>query len=210
MARLSEIGGKTSPQESNGGGNMIFIRHGGTGLNGTAETDKIRGWKDIPLNDRGRQQAVELGKKYAGKIDYIATSDLSRAHDTAKEIAKTNKKSPVEITADLRPWDMGKFQGQHSSEVQGQLSHYVDNPEKPIPGGENFNSFKDRFLSKVQELKNDHPGENVALVAHYRNDRLLKAWDAKGNNDDYEIDKNVFLRKGPLEPGQGREMNYGK
>jgi probable phosphoglycerate mutase len=66
--------------------NLYFIRHGQT------ETNVLGMWTGItetPLTPKGRQQAKAAGKK-AKKldIDLIVASPLSRAHDTAKIVAK--------------------------------------------------------------------------------------------------------------------------
>lgn len=71
---------------------LYFVRHGETVWN---MENKICGATDSPLTERGREQARETGRLLRSKIDdgeiaidEILTSPLSRARDTAEEIAK--------------------------------------------------------------------------------------------------------------------------
>ena len=48
---------------------IILIRHGSTKLNsesGNTSPDKIRGWQDVPLDDRGVQESHEAAKELDG------------------------------------------------------------------------------------------------------------------------------------------------
>lgn len=65
---------------------LYFCRHGLSQLN---VEGKWAGSSETPLTDEGRDQAKKAGQaaKQLG-IDYILCSPLSRAHDTAKIIAR--------------------------------------------------------------------------------------------------------------------------
>lgn len=67
--------------------NVILVRYGESVANGKGF---FAGQLDIPLSDKGRQQANcvadYIAKKY--QVDRIYSSDLSRAYDTAKPIAE--------------------------------------------------------------------------------------------------------------------------
>jgi uncharacterized phosphatase len=65
---------------------LYFIRHGLSQGN----IDGVwSGTIDTPLSPLGKKQAKEAGQKAKGlRIDYIISSPLSRAHDTAKIVAK--------------------------------------------------------------------------------------------------------------------------
>ncbi|MDQ0344645.1 broad specificity phosphatase PhoE [Lederbergia wuyishanensis] len=62
-----------------------FIRHGITEWN---VLGKAQGISDIPLNNIGKRQALALGNrlKVSEYWDFIISSDLSRAVETAKII----------------------------------------------------------------------------------------------------------------------------
>ena len=59
---------------------IIYYVHGTTYDNADK---KCSGWKDVLLNDLGKEQAVNLGKNTPYKFDILFTSDLTRAKDSA-------------------------------------------------------------------------------------------------------------------------------
>ncbi len=177
---------------------IILARHGSTDLND--DQDKIRGWKDIPLNEHGRQQAEVLAQKLKKeKIDFIITSNLKRAEETAHIISAAIKKPVIDAVKALRPWHLGDFQGVESKIVVPQLDNFVkQHPNQAVPGGESFNDFKKRCLEGVKKILEDNPDKVILIVCHHRNDRLLDAW-TKGSGGE-NIDMKTFLSKG-IEPG---------
>jgi broad specificity phosphatase PhoE len=62
---------------------LYLVRHGETDWN--LEPVRCQGWADVPLNERGRAQARELGRSLAGRgIELVVTSHLARARETAE------------------------------------------------------------------------------------------------------------------------------
>lgn len=59
---------------------IIYFVHGTTYDNANS---KCSGWKQVELNELGKQQAKDLGKNTSYKFDKIFTSDLVRAIDSA-------------------------------------------------------------------------------------------------------------------------------
>ena len=184
-------------------GKMTFVRHGATRMN--SDGDKIRGWRDISLDPEGVEEAEKTAKKLP-PVDCIYSSDLERAVQTAEILSKAQPGVSLKLSEDLRPWDLGVFTGAHSTQIQEKIRHYVENPDEPVPKGESFNTFKNRFLSFIINLKRDHPMERIAIVSHYRGDRVLRAWEVAGSRPDMEIDKETFLKRSDLEPGAMRKM----
>ena len=187
---------------------LILARHGETDLN--ADGDKIRGWKNIPLDDKGKQEAQKMAKKLLKeKVDVVLSSDLNRAVNTAKVFAE-KAKLPVIKTTNLRPWDLGKLSGKHSKDVLGIVAEYtVNKPNKLVDGGESFNTFKNRYLNYIKDIKKKYPDKTVAIFTHHRNDRLMSAWEKKGMPDNKNVDLNLFLQKG-IEPGRYRVIDLKK
>lgn len=183
---------------------VILARHGETKLN--KEGDKIRGWKNIPLDETGHKEAKIMADKLAKeKVDVIMSSDLDRASDTAKALSDKIKK-PVEKTKSLRPWHLGEYAGQHSKDVLNIIEDFARKyPNKPVDGGESFNNFKNRYLNFLKNIRNKYKGKTVALFTHHRNDRLLSAWEQEGTPDNKKIDLNKFLVKG-IKPGEYRKV----
>jgi len=184
-------------------GRMIFVRHGSTSMN--SDGDRIRGWKDIPLDKEGIEEANNVAKKIP-PVDCIYSSSLQRASDTAETISKHQGGTKLVLTEDLKPWDLGIFTGSHSAQIQDKIRYYVEHPEVEVPKGESFDTFRKRFLTFIINLKRDYPVGRIAVVSHYRGDRLLGAWEAAGSKPDMSVDREVFLTKGKLEPGQMRSF----
>src|SRR4051794_25969734 len=86
-----------------------FIRHGKTDWNNLGRS---QGRSDIPLNKEGKQQALALANRLAKeKWDVIASSNSSRAKDTASTIA-AKFHSPLCFTDErLREIDCGEIEG---------------------------------------------------------------------------------------------------
>lgn len=117
------------------------VRHGTTDLN---NEDKYRGQLNIPLDEKGKQDAEELREFLKDKeIGKAWTSDLSRASNTAKTILQ-GRNIPATRDADLRPLDAGKFAGKKKSEYKDEMKKYQDDTSKKIPGGESIDNLHKR------------------------------------------------------------------
>lgn len=176
------------------------IRHGATKLNNDdVSVDRIRGWKDIPLSEDGREEAKRLGEKIAkgkDKPDGIVSSDLKRAQETAKIISDISGTPILDVTQHFRPWNVGDYSGQVTSKAIPVLAEYAkEKPDQPIPGGEAFNDFRNRFMDGLHSTLAQYPGK-IAIVTHHRGERLLNAWRKAGFPESGDIDVNEFNKKG--------------
>ena len=62
---------------------ILLARHGETDDN--VPPERVQGWRDVPLNERGREQAHELARAvHAEALAALWTSQLSRARETAE------------------------------------------------------------------------------------------------------------------------------
>lgn len=87
---------------------IYFFRHGETDYNANK---KMQGWLDIPLNETGISQARDLSKTLSDvKFDYIYSSPLSRALETAK-IVVGNTDTKIITDNGLKEWNLGIFCG---------------------------------------------------------------------------------------------------
>ncbi|WP_137602815.1 histidine phosphatase family protein [Paucilactobacillus nenjiangensis] len=69
--------------------NVYIVRHGETIFN---TLDKLQGWADSPLTDKGIQLAIDTGNTLSNvHFNSAYASDMKRAIDTAKLILKPNK-----------------------------------------------------------------------------------------------------------------------
>ncbi|MEZ5187956.1 MAG: histidine phosphatase family protein [Microbacterium sp.] len=91
---------------------LLLVRHGETDWNAAR---RIQGSTDIPLNDTGREQAREtaaaLAARFAGQAPVVASSDLSRARETAEIIAEALGVAGPRLYPQLRERSYGVAEG---------------------------------------------------------------------------------------------------
>ena len=159
-------------------GKLYLISHGKTRYNQPGQPkDKVQGWKNIPLDATGRQQARKIGKFLKNQgVEELYSSDLNRAKQTA-EIAGSQLGLDPKTDDSYRPWNLGELAGHSSDEAVPKLKGYMDSPDEGVPGGESFNDFKDRFIPALEKLlKRADTGRTIALVTHSRNIELAQGW----------------------------------
>lgn len=179
---------------------MYLIRHGATALNsqnGDGSVDKIRGWADVPLSDKGQEQAEKLGQKLKNSgIDVIYHSPFSRATDTAQHISN-NTGAPMIPVEQLKPWNVGELTGQESKDAHPVLKeHATQKADQPLPGGESFNTFKQRTFDGLKQILAQSNGQMPAIVTHHRVERLIQAWIKNGQKPDLSLDMGEMLKHG--------------
>jgi broad specificity phosphatase PhoE len=154
---------------------VILVRHGETDWN---RENRIQGGLDIPLSGQGKGQARDIASKLAHTdIRYIYSSRLSRALETAIEIAKFHK---LEVLTDRRLDELrqGKWEGMKVSEVKrlypDLYSRWEKDPTSVIPPkGE---SVREAF-QRAREFWNENilPREGTGvIVAHKIINALIK------------------------------------
>jgi broad specificity phosphatase PhoE len=178
---------------------LTIVRHGATKMNNQTDdsADRIRSWLDVPLVEKGREEARLSAAKLLGKgIGVIECSDLVRAHETAQIIGSELGLTPTP-TRKLRPWDLGIYTGTSTKLALPEIRKYVcDKPDIAVPEGESFHQFKERFFEGCYDALANHPGEIVLIVTHHRGERVLESWDKTGQPPDHTIDIQTFLQKG--------------
>ncbi|HLE15652.1 MAG TPA: alpha-ribazole phosphatase [Anaerolineales bacterium] len=147
---------------------LILIRHGETDWN---TTGRWQGQTDVPLNERGRQQARQLVADLAGmQIDAIYSSDLGRARDTAAPLSQAAG-LPVIVDSRLREIHQGEWQGQLFDEIEARYAEALrSRREDPLnlapPGGETVAQVRARVLRCLEQILKRHPDESVVIVSH--------------------------------------------
>jgi len=191
---------------------VILVRHGHTDFNGSSgkSEDKIRGWIDVPLNDEGRQDAEKAKAQLENtRLDGIFSSDLVRARETA-DIINEDHKVPIIDSAALRPWNLGHFQGQPTSEVIDQINEHIHNPDEHVPGGESFNDFRQRYIGFLDRVIRQAISEKQTLLVatHLRNLKLADGWVENGMPRDFSVDPMVVTTD-EFDPGELYEIPIG-
>ncbi|MFQ5834809.1 MAG: histidine phosphatase family protein [bacterium] len=154
---------------------VILVRHGETDWN---REDRIQGGVDILLNERGKEQARDIASRLAHTvIHYIYSSRLSRALDTAIEIAKLHK---LEVLTDSRLDELrqGKWEGMKTSEARrlypDLYSRWEEDPTSVVPPrGESVREAFQRARDFWTENILPREGTGV-IVAHKVINALIK------------------------------------
>ena len=176
---------------------FLLIRHGATKLNDQDNSvDRIRGWKDVPLSDKGKKEAEELGQSLKGTVlDAIYTSDLERARETAMIVANALGVNKLVVTKSLRPWNVGKLAGVKTTEALPIMAKYIREPTETVPDGESFDDFRERAFEGLKGILSE-PDDKIAIVTHHRVERLIKGWKAAGYPPSGKVDLKTFEQKG--------------
>lgn len=142
---------------------LILIRHGET-----VENRKriVQGHTHGTLSRNGVKQARLVAKRLSDlKIDLIFTSDLRRAKNTAKEIAKFHPESKFVDDIRLRERSFGIYDGKHKDVVIKRVLQKNDFSYKP-PRGESFEDVIKRVKSFYKEILKNYAKKTVLVVAH--------------------------------------------
>jgi len=95
---------------------VYLTRHGETDWN---LAGRWQGHTDIPLNDNGRAQARAVAEVLRGEgVPAIVSSDLARAHETARIIGASLGIAVAYVDADLRERMFGVFEGLTRAECE--------------------------------------------------------------------------------------------
>lgn len=136
---------------------VYLVRHGETSWN---KQGKIQGHSDIPLNQRGMEQAQLLaGRLKDWPIQYICSSDLQRAIRTAERIAEF-KNQKVHVYPQLRERHYGQLEGQEYPAVQPKLK------EGHLFGVESFECLKERGMAFILSLLETTEASHILIVSH--------------------------------------------
>lgn len=151
---------------------FYFIRHGQTNRNTKGVLPD--GLND-PLNEKGRQQALETAKNVPPTIDVATSSPLSRAIETRKIICDS---LGCEITVEepderLSEVNFGGLKGKTWDEAE--VIHKEENIKEKYRtqeydfsshGGDSYESVKQRVYSFIDDMKAKHVGKCILVATH--------------------------------------------
>lgn len=155
---------------------VYFVRHGETVWN---FENKICGASESPLTEKGHQQARNTAKMILKKIndgemkvDCILTSPLSRAYDTAEEIAAVIQR-PLRREERLREQNFGIFEGtpRDGKEFASAKQNFVNS----YGNGESMMKMAQRIYNLLDEIKSDDQ-HTYLLVAHNGIARIVQSY----------------------------------
>ena len=140
--------------------NFYFTRHGETEWN---VKKKIQGTTDIPLDEKGIQQAKRLAETLLEKqrngelhLDRVYTSPQLRAAETARFSAEALGIDCIRLW-DLREMDLGDWEGRNWDEIretEAERHHIWDTHRRfcHTPGGECYNEVLRRTLAALEQI----------------------------------------------------------
>lgn len=124
---------------------ILLIRHGQTNENHA----RVVQMPDARLSDEGLSQACKLAEALAdNNISRIISSDMTRAAQTAKAIAK-KQNLPVEFTALLHERNFGDLRGREYEEIG--VNFFAE--DFAPPNGETWEAFFARVEEAWQQIK---------------------------------------------------------
>jgi len=134
-----------------GGLPVVYLaRHGETAW---SLSGQHTGVTDLPLTEKGEQDARRLGERLRGlTFARTITSPLQRAVRTC-ELA--GFRAQAEIDPDLVEWNYGKYEGRTSAEIHAERPDW-DLFRDGCPGGESpdqIGSRADRVVSRVRAVE---------------------------------------------------------
>ena len=148
---------------------LVCVRHGRTAWN---VVRRFQGHSDIPLDDEGRAQALDLASYLATeRFDVARSSDLSRAWVTAEAISAACGVRAVREPR-LREMALGAWEGLTWPEIMERtpgLSHdHEMSPKVYTPeGGETFDAVCARVAPVLAEIAATLPIDGRALVVSH-------------------------------------------
>ena len=135
---------------------MIYLaRHGETDHNSPPQ--RVQGWIDTPLNERGRGQARDLaGRVRDLEIRALYSSNLSRARETA-DIVAAELRLEVAVDERLAESHRGKWEGRLLEEIEREepdrwAAWRRGGAEFRFPGGESIGEHGERVQAALAEV----------------------------------------------------------
>ena len=154
---------------------IYLVRHGQTEWNIKGKT---QGHGNSKLTQKGIDQAKALADSISSlPIDYIYSSDLGRAVETAEIISDKFGLDVIETPA-LREMGFGKWEGLLIKEIQEEYKDiYHTWRNQPhlaeIPGGETLQVIKDRTEKFLNEINEKYDRKHIVLVTHSVTARVI-------------------------------------
>jgi 2,3-bisphosphoglycerate-dependent phosphoglycerate mutase len=158
---------------------LILVRHGQSLWN---LEDRFTGWVDVPLTDKGREEARRAGSLLKGtEINVAYTSALTRAQNTLALILESMEIAvPTIRDVALNERHYGDLQGLNkarTAEKYGaeQVHIWRRSYDVPPPQGESLEMTAARTLPFFERciLGDIAQGKNVLVVAHGNSNRSI-------------------------------------
>ncbi|MFM7320504.1 MAG: 2,3-bisphosphoglycerate-dependent phosphoglycerate mutase [Armatimonadota bacterium] len=167
--------------QSDGKGRLLLVRHTQSVWNGL---DLFTGWVDVELSEKGKADALEVGRRIAGTfaVDKGYTSALVRAQQTLALVMEGAGIADIPIVEDwhLNERFYGNWQGRNKTEMKAKYGEAAIQAvrrgygERP-PGGESLADTTERVLPYFEDVmeKDLREGKVLLVAAHGNSLRAL-------------------------------------
>lgn len=165
---------------------LIITRHGETEEN---KAGIIQGHLPGKLSEEGIRQAQKVALQLRmEKMDYIYSSDLARAADTAREISRFHPQATLVFTKELRERNVGEFQGKKKSDFGWSAKEPKITALDPKEG-ETLQQLYHRAENFLHHIISKHRADTILFVGHNGiNKALLAVITGKTPNDIKEVE----------------------
>lgn len=107
---------------------ILLIRHGESTWNASG---RWQGHADAPLSVRGRSEANAAGAQLTASFDQAWSSDLQRANDTARSLARAIGLPVVHVDPDLRERAAGPWEGLTRDDIETGWPNFLNTGDRP-------------------------------------------------------------------------------
>jgi broad specificity phosphatase PhoE len=163
--------------------NVFLVRHGESEANAAG---RLQGRLDVPLSERGRAQARQLGawlRERRIRWDFVYSSPLLRARQTADIVREAVEGPDVQVELDLAEVSVGRLEGLGREEIAVQHPDFLkrsitDLADFSAYGGESYDELQARIRGLLGRLIERHrrSDDSILVVAHGGvNFQLIKA-----------------------------------
>ncbi len=213
---------------------VYLVRHGQTLFN---RYNRMQGWSDSPLTDKGIEDAKRTGRALAHmEFTHAYCSDTMRAQNTIRYILEANlytKSTPLTVTPNFREQCYGYFEGDDSARTWYVIgmpngghrtysaliaakgvdaSKDIMHAQDPFHDAEDARTYWTRLMHGFAELRRDNPnGGRVLMVSHGTTIRSIV--DKFGKNDGFvvtESPKNGSISKIELNDTGIKVLSYNQ
>jgi broad specificity phosphatase PhoE len=144
---------------------ITLVRHGETIWN---REQRLQGSQDIPLSEKGLQQAERVAARLKDETAHaVYSSHLQRAHKTAEMIAAVLT-VPHHVHPHLHERSYGEVEGWTRTQILERYPNFwgPDQDHVPIQGLETFAELCERAYAAIDHIAVRHSGKHVLVVSH--------------------------------------------
>src|SRR5580704_7208531 len=150
---------------------LYLVRHGATDANLRRPYVLQGRGIDLPLNPTGRQQADRVAGLLGQKsVSAVYASPMRRALETARAIA-ARCQVEVAVRDELVECNVGRWEGLSWDGIREQFPEAYENFQRdpsqfPYLGGETYGDVARRVVPVLEQLLEQHRGDQFVVVAH--------------------------------------------